>query len=201
MKLELLMLGDVPVAQLCKRARLAEDCGFNAVWLADERFYREVYGALTAIALVTSRVAVGPCVTDPFSRHPALTAMAIATLDEISHGRAVLGLGAGVSGFVELGISPTKPARALREAIALIRALLRGETVAAVGETVAFHDGRLSFAPIRADIPIHIASNGPLGQRAAGAVADGAIMEACATAAAARAFAAQVECGAISADR
>src|SRR5262249_5803748 len=58
MKLELLMLGDVPVAQLCKRARLAEDCGFNAVWLADERFYREVYGALTAIALVTSRVAV-----------------------------------------------------------------------------------------------------------------------------------------------
>jgi 5,10-methylenetetrahydromethanopterin reductase len=87
-KLELLLLGDA-LAQLSERARFAESCGFDAVWLADERFYREVYGALAAIALATSRVAVGPCVTDPFTRHPALTVMAIATLDEISDGRAV----------------------------------------------------------------------------------------------------------------
>jgi 5,10-methylenetetrahydromethanopterin reductase len=127
MHLELLMLGDVPVAQLTERARLAEACGFDAVWLADERFYRDVYGALAAIALATSRVRLGPCVTDPFARHPALTAMAIATLDEISGGRAVLGIGAGVSGFAEMGIRPYKPARAIREAVALIRGLLHGE--------------------------------------------------------------------------
>jgi 5,10-methylenetetrahydromethanopterin reductase len=52
-KLELLMLGDAPVAQLSERARLAESCGFDVVWLADERFYREVYGALAAIVLAT----------------------------------------------------------------------------------------------------------------------------------------------------
>jgi 5,10-methylenetetrahydromethanopterin reductase len=125
------------------------------------------------------RVAVGPCVTDPFARHPALTAMAIATLDEISDGRAALGLGAGISGFAELGIRPVKPVRGMREAIALIRALLRGEQADVAGEVIAFRGGRLSFKPIRADIPIHIASNGRLGQRTAGAVADGAIMEAC----------------------
>jgi hypothetical protein len=51
--------------------------GFAAVWLADERFYREVYASLAQIALATSRVRVGPCITDPFTRHPALTAMAI----------------------------------------------------------------------------------------------------------------------------
>jgi 5,10-methylenetetrahydromethanopterin reductase len=192
-KLELLMLGDAPVAQLRERARLAESCGFDAVWLADERFYREVYGALAAIALATSRVAVGPCVTDPFTRHSALTAMAIATLDEISHGRAVLGLGAGVSGFAELGIRPQQPARAMREAIALIRALLRGEQVNVAGEAIAFRHGRLGFKPIRADIPIHIASNGTLSQRTAGAVADGAIMEACGSVAEALAFAAEVQ--------
>jgi hypothetical protein len=53
--------------------------------------------------------------------------VAIATLDEISGGRAVLGLGAGVSEFAELGIQPHRPPRAIREAIALIRTLLRGE--------------------------------------------------------------------------
>src|SRR5271166_5315090 len=69
------------------------------------------------------------------------------------------------------------------------------------GEAIAFRDGRLSFKPIRADIPIHIASNGPLGQRTAGAVADGAIMEACGSVAEALALAAEVRRGAKSAGR
>jgi 5,10-methylenetetrahydromethanopterin reductase len=70
MGLELLMLGNTPVKQLAAQARLAEGCGFDAVWIADERFYREVYSCLTHVALATSRVHVGPCVTDPFARHP-----------------------------------------------------------------------------------------------------------------------------------
>lgn len=201
MSLELLMLGDAPAQQLAERARFAEQCGFDAVWLADERFYREVYASLALIATVTSRVLLGPCVTDPFARHPALTAMAIATLDEIADGRALLGLGAGVSGFGELGITPRKPPRAIRESIALIRALLRGEQVDMQGEVISFRDGHLGFKPLRADIPVHVASNGPLGQRAAGAVADGAIMEACGNVMEAQAFRAEVERGAASTGR
>ena len=201
MNLELLLLGDVHVAQLCKHAQRAEASGFDAVWLADERFYREAYSTLATIALATTRVAVGPCVTDPFTRHPALTAMAIATLDEISRGRAALGIGAGISGFAELGIRPAKRTRAMREAILLIRTLLRGERSDAVGDVIAFNNGRLSFKPLRTDIPIHIASNGPLGQRTAGAVADGAIMEACGSVIEARAFATEVRRGATSVGR
>jgi 5,10-methylenetetrahydromethanopterin reductase len=133
-------------------------------------------------------VLLGPCVTDPFARHPALTAMAIATLDEISGGRGILGIGAGVSGFAELGIDRRKPARAIREAIELIRALLRGETADFDGEVIAFDHGRLSFSPPRSEVPIYVASNGPLGQRVAAAIADGVIMEACASVAEVRAF-------------
>jgi 5,10-methylenetetrahydromethanopterin reductase len=199
--LELLILGDAPVARLAERARLAEACGFDTIWLADERFYREVYSTLAVVALATRGVRLGPCVTDPFARHPALTAMAIATLDEVSERRAVLGLGAGVSGFAELGIRPQKRRRAIREAIALIRALLRGEHVDVEGEVISFRDGHLSFKPIRADIPVYVASNGPLGQRAAGALADGAIMEGCGSVAEAAAFRAEVERGAASAGR
>src|SRR6516225_8137885 len=108
MNLELLLLGDAPVTRLIERAKLAEASGFAAVWLADERFYREVYSCLSQLAAHTSTILLGPCVTDPYSRHPALTAMAIATLDEISGGRAILGIGAGISGFAELGIERRK---------------------------------------------------------------------------------------------
>jgi 5,10-methylenetetrahydromethanopterin reductase len=201
MSIDLLILGNAPIERMLERVKLAEDNGYDTAWLADERFYREVYSCLTYFAQRTSRVKVGPCVTDPYARHPALTAMAIATLDEISNQRAILGIGAGISGFAELGIDRKKPARAIREAIELIRMLLRGEKVTYEGEVVQFTEGKLSFAPIRSEIPIYVASNGPIGQKTAGAVADGAIMEACGNVQEVKAFRAVLDAGAKQAGR
>jgi 5,10-methylenetetrahydromethanopterin reductase len=90
---------------------------------------------------------------------------------------------------------------ALREAITLVRRLLAGETVTQEGEVVRFHDGRLDFTPPRPSVPVYVASNGPLGQRTAGAVADGAILEGCASPDEARALAAGVGRGAREAGR
>jgi 5,10-methylenetetrahydromethanopterin reductase len=201
MSIDLLILGNAPIERMLERVKLAEDNGYDTAWLADERFYREVYSCLTYFAQRTSRVKVGPCVTDPYARHPALTAMAIATLDEISNRRAILGIGAGISGFAELGIDRKKPARAIREAIELIRMLLRGEKVTYKGEVVQFTEGKLSFAPVRSEIPIYVASNGPIGQKTAGAVADGAIMEACGNVQEVKAFRAVLDAGAKQAGR
>jgi 5,10-methylenetetrahydromethanopterin reductase len=86
-KAGLLLLPHDPPARLVEVAKLAEATGYDHFWLADERFFREVYGSLTLVAHHTSRITVGTCVTDPYSRHPALTAMAIATLDESRAGR------------------------------------------------------------------------------------------------------------------
>src|SRR5205823_9497919 len=122
--------------------------------------------------------------------------MAIATLGEISGQRAILGVGAGISGFTGLGINRRQPARAIREMIEVIRALLLGESIDFHGEVIEFHQGGLSFVPTRSAIPIYVASNGPLGQRVAGAIADGAIMEACASVHEAEAFAAEAAVGA-----
>jgi 5,10-methylenetetrahydromethanopterin reductase len=165
--------------RLVDLAQLAERMGYDFVWLADERFFREVYASLTLCALRTDRIKLGPCVTDPYSRHPALTAMAIATLDEISGQRAVLGLGAGVSGFRELSIGREQPAIAMSEAIELIRRLLAGETVSYQGRRISFYEGRLDFTPIRSHVPIYVASQRPAGCRTAGRLADGAIMQGC----------------------
>src|SRR5215468_10557976 len=173
----LLILPAHDPARLADLAALAEDTGYDDFWLADERFFREVYACLALCAVRTHRIRLGPCVTDPYSRHPALTAMAMATLDGISNQRAVLGLGAGVSGFRELGVDTSRSAIAIREAVELIRRLLAGETVTAEGRAVSFTDGRLDFAPSRADLPIYVASQRAGGCRVAGRVADGAIMQ------------------------
>jgi 5,10-methylenetetrahydromethanopterin reductase len=174
-----LLLPIHPPNRLVALAQLAERRGYDFLWLADERFFREVYASLTLCALQTERIKLGPCVTDPYSRHPALTAMAVATLDEICGQRAVLGLGAGVSGFRELGIVREQPAVAMREAFELIRRLLAGETVSYHGRRISFHEGRLDFTPVRSQVPIYVASQRPAGCRLAGRMADGAIMQGC----------------------
>ncbi len=175
----LLILPSRPAHELADLAARAEALGYDDFWVADERFFREVYGVLALAAARTTRIRLGPCVTDPYSRHPALTAMAIATLDDISRGRAVLGIGAGVSGFKELGVKPDRSAVAIRESVELIRRLLAGDTVTVKGEEVSFDDGRLDFTPPRANVPIYVASQREAGCRVAGRVADGAIMQGC----------------------
>jgi len=173
----LLLLPTYETGRLTALAELAEATGYDDLWLADERFFREVYACLALCARSTRRIRLGPCVTDPYSRHPALTAMAIATLDEISNRRTVLGIGAGVSGFRELGVDAGRSAVAIREAVELIRRLLAGETVAVKGREISFADGRLDFRAPRADLPIYVASQRLAGCRVAGRVADGAIMQ------------------------
>ena len=175
-----LLMGDLPASDLASLSRRLEDWGYDYIWLADERFFREIYASLTLCALNTKKIQLGVCVTDPYSRHPALTAMAIATLDEISEGRAVLGIGAGVSGFGELGIDRARPALAMREMVYLVRKLMTGEHVDFQGRMVQFNHGALNFTPIRADLPIYVASNAPRGLQVAGELADGAIVSACA---------------------
>jgi 5,10-methylenetetrahydromethanopterin reductase len=195
-RIGLLTLTHQAIATVGDRAELAEALGYEDLWVADDRFYRDVYVCLAHAAARTRRIRLATCVTDPYSRHPALTAMALATLDELSGQRAVLGIGAGIAGFAALGITREKPARAIREAVELVRRLLAGEAVTCRGEVIRFDGGRLGFVPPRRDVPVYVASNGPLGQRVAGALADGAIMEGCATPDEARALAAEVRTGA-----
>jgi 5,10-methylenetetrahydromethanopterin reductase len=177
-RLGLLYLGSRPAPRVAEIARYAEARGFSHFWIPDERFFREVYSLCAVAAGATSEIQIGPCVTDPFTRHPALTAMAIATLDELSCGRATLGLGAGVSGFEELGIKRRKPARRVSESIHLIRRLLAGEPVELHGDVLSF-SGQLNFTPLRDQIPTYVAAGGPMMLRAGGMLADGVIIEGC----------------------
>lgn len=175
-----LINAEYPHKDLMRYAALSEELGFDAFWYADEKFYRETYTGLAACALATSRIALGTGVTEPYTRHPALTALAIASLDELSGGRAVLGLGAGRVGFPQMGIALERPAVRLREAMAVIRRLWAGERFTFAGEIIAWNDAQLQF-PARAGIPIYLAADGPHTLRLAGEVADGVIIPHCAS--------------------
>ena len=172
-----------PVSRVAELGALCERLGFDSYWIADQRWMRDVWVSLSATALRTSRIQLGTRVTDPYVRHPALTAVAVASLDELSGGRAILGLGAGGSGFREMGIERTKPVTALREAIELIRRLLAGEEVDYAGELVRFRRGALEFAT-RRDIPVVVVARGPRILELGGRVADGVMIASMASAAA-----------------
>jgi len=161
--------------RLRRAARICEDGGMDSFWVADQRWMRDVYVSLTDIAACTKHLSLGTRVTDPYVRHPGLTAVAIASLDEASGGRAVLGIGAGGSGFTQMGISRPKPAVAIREAIEVIRRLWSGEDFEYHGRVITWERGRLEFE-CRPNIPIVIAARGPLILELAGEVADGAIV-------------------------
>ena len=165
---------DVPLRDLGRRAELIEALGFDRYWLPDERLTRNVYAGLTVTALHTRKAQLGIAVTNPYTRNVALTAAAAATVDELSHGRVSLGLGAG-GGLGHYGVERSRPAVAVREAVDVIRALQRGEAVTFEGRYVRMNEARLDFQAAR-QVPIYIAARGPKLLELAGEIADGAII-------------------------
>src|SRR5919106_4344333 len=166
---------EAPVPDLVELAEGAERLGYEYVWVNDERLERDPSTVLAAIAMQTRLLRVGPGVTNPYSRHPALLATAAATLDELSGGRAVLGIGAGGTNHAALGIEREAPVVALREALAVIRGLLSGATVTVEGRVIRAVSATLGFDACEG-LPIYVGARGPKVLELAGELADGVIV-------------------------
>ena len=138
-------------AEVVALGRLAEEVGFDRLGVSDVVFWPDCFVLLGLLAQNTSRIGLGPMVTNPYSRHPAVLAGVMATLQDASDGRAFLGIGVG-AGLEQLGMSYKRPVLALREAIGAITALLRGEEVHLHGETITIDAGRM-VSPVPAGTP------------------------------------------------
>ncbi len=163
--------------QTCvEQARAAEAAGIDAVWFAENPFARGIMPSATACALATTRQSIGAGVFNPYGRHPTLIAMEIGALDELSGGRVRLGIGAGLGHAVErMGFSTARSLTALREAMSIVRALLRGEEVTFAGEAFNIRNVKLDYRA-RADIPIFMAARGRNAVKTCGEIADGMIV-------------------------
>jgi len=158
-----------------RSAQLAEDLGYDSIWIPEAWGY-EQFQLLTEIALHTKRLKLATGIANVFSRSAALLAMSAATLDEISEGRAILGLGTSGKNVIENlhGVPYRKPLTRLRETIGILRTLWRGGRLSP--ELSTLFDARhfkLEMTPLRKDIPIYVASLQEAAIREVGRLADG----------------------------
>lgn len=172
------LVPSTPISELVDLATVAEQLGLDTVWITDHYNNRNVYVTLSSIALRTNRVLLGPGVTNPYVVNPAWTASAIASLDEISGGRALLGIGAGDKATLEkLSIEWRTPLKAIEESVTVIRKLLRGEIVDFNGEFIKVKGAKLNYKPLH-EIPIYIGAQAPRMLKLAASIGDGVLINA-----------------------
>jgi 5,10-methylenetetrahydromethanopterin reductase len=149
--------------------------GFSNLWLTDSSLHaRNPYAYLTLAAITSPRLLLGTAVTNPLTRHPAITGVAAATVDEISGGRMILGIGAGDRPLLALGMRPARLA-SVRSAIGAIRALWAGGHVTIEDPAFELHGAHMRFEA-RHDIPVYISASGPKTLELAGEIAEGVIL-------------------------
>jgi len=161
--------------QFVTMVRHVERAGMRNLWLTDSSLHsRYAYSYLTLAAVHTERIGLGTAVTNPVTRHPALGAVGISTIDEISRGRAIYGIGAGDRPLDALGLRPAKLAL-LEDSIEAARRLWRGEHVTMRARGFELNDAHLRFTS-RPGIPVYISASGPKTLELAGRVADGVVL-------------------------
>lgn len=164
-------MADPPASHVVDMTKLAEDNGFDYAWIWDSHvLWQEVYPIFTLMAVNTSRIRIGPCVTNPLTRDPTVTASAVATLNEISGGRMVLGMGRGDSARRVIGKTPVTVER-METACRQIKELVEGREIDYDGTPT-----RLKWSQGH-PLELWVAAYGPKALRSAGRVADGLIMQ------------------------
>ena len=159
---------DETIDAIAGQERVAEESGFNHMTFLDsQNLSRDIYAMMTISALNTSRIQIGQFVTNPYTRHPSVTANATATVNELSGGRAFLGIGTGFSAVRTMGMGK-RTFREFRESIDFFRKYT-------AGEEAEFKGAKMHSEWVRQPLPIYIAADGPRTLELAGELADGVI--------------------------
>jgi 5,10-methylenetetrahydromethanopterin reductase len=175
-RLGLALSNEVPIEQTVALAQRAEVLGLSEVWLPESGHGRGLFTVAASVAAATQSITIGIGIVNPFWRHPSLIAMEAAALDEASHGRVVLGLGAALWTLRALGEADdrtSRPLTAVVEAIRVVRGMLRGEH-GIDGEIFSVRgDAHLDFPRCRETTPIYVGAVNGRMLAASGAWADG----------------------------
>lgn len=169
-----------PVKKMFRIAKVNEEAGFDSIWVPDHILFippgivPEAWSVLAVVAAETEKAALGTCVSDPHRYHPAVLAQKVATVDQISGSRVILGLGAGEAMNLEpFGIEWKKPVSKLIEFATIIRKLWSGEVLNYEGRFWTLKDAFLQISPVKGRVPIYFGANGPRTLRLTGEMADG----------------------------
>lgn len=176
MRFSLRLNNDLPITEYLRLAVAAERAGFDQFWVSNDLFLRSAPVILSAVAGATSRIQIGTCIVNPYTLNPGEIAMMAATLDELSGGRFLLGIGSGAAQFLKwVGIDQRLPLTAVKESVTVIRALLAGDRAALDGKFLQWSgEAYLRFSAPRV-VPIYLGAMSPNMLRAIGEWADGGL--------------------------
>ncbi len=163
-----------PVAELLELARIADEAGVSRLGISDVALFRDSLQLQVLCAAATRNVHIGSLVTNPYVRHPAIVAAALGTLNEVSQGRAFLGIGAG-AGLSGIGIGQPRPAALLEEFLTAVRELLSGEDVNLDGPAYEIKGARLQ-PDIAGPVPVVIGTRSMRVSMLAGRLADAVVV-------------------------
>jgi 5,10-methylenetetrahydromethanopterin reductase len=166
---------ELSVDEIVSLCQLAENVGFDRFGVTDFPFHFDCVALMSACLLATERIEVESLVTTPYARLPDVAACAWATLAELSHGRAILGIGGGVEAPSKVWVPPwgntrPHPVQAVRELVDICRQMWRGEVGTVEGEVLRASGMPLDF--VTPPVPVLIAARGPRMLRLAGEIAD-----------------------------
>lgn len=182
MKFGIEFVPNEPAVQIAAYAKAAEEQGVEYAWITDHYNNRDVYSTIAFLASATDKIKLGAGVTNPYTRSPVITASSIASVNEISGGRVLLGIGPGDKMTLDaLGIAGEKPLTAVKETVAVVRELLTGRKVTFDGDIIKLKNAKIGFADpkkagVSMDIPIYVGAQGPKMLEAAGAVGNGVLI-------------------------
>ncbi|OVE85125.1 5,10-methylenetetrahydromethanopterin reductase [Natronolimnobius baerhuensis] len=165
-----------PLEEIADLAALAEDEGFDLALSSSHYFNRDPFVALSWMASATDEIRLGPGVVNPYETHPVRLAAQAATIDEVSDGRGVFGIGAGDrSALSNLGVEHDRPLRRVLETFDVARDLWAGETVTHEG-TFTAKDASLNLE--ECNLPVYVGAQGPHMLRMSAKHADGVLINA-----------------------
>lgn len=163
---------DPPSSEIVRMAQQAEQLGFSHAWTFDSHvLWQEPYVLYASILAATEQMVVGPMVTNPGTRDWTVLASLFGTLNEMSEGRTICGMGRGDSALRYIGRQPNTLAEMV-EAMSVIKGLVKGEEVEYLGKTL-----RLPWVGEGWDLPMWVAGYGPKALAAIGKHADGYILQ------------------------
>ncbi|MER6975512.1 LLM class flavin-dependent oxidoreductase [Streptomyces carpinensis] len=171
-----LVLGShMPAKDIVAMARQAEDLGFGEMWFSEDCFFSGgIAGAAAALA-GTNHLPLGLGIVSAVTRHPAILAMELATLDVLFPGRIYGGIGHGVPAWLDqMGLMSPAPLKTLRQCVTAVRQLLDGKSLTEEGH-FKFDNIELTY-PAATRVPLYTGVVNEKGLRVSGAVADGTIL-------------------------
>jgi 5,10-methylenetetrahydromethanopterin reductase len=178
MRVGLCFDGFYSIHEMIELARLADDTGMESIWMSDHLCFRDSPSSSMALLASTKKIKVAPAPLSPYSRHPIISAMALATMEEFAPGRVIASPGTGnAAALKEAGIESPRPLQTMREYVEILRRFLSGETVNFQGEVFHVNGAKMGFVPAT-PIKMYLTAVRPLMLRLGGEIGDGVLLSA-----------------------